>query len=119
MSWLCPEGFESFFKECAVKEMTILMELLLAGFFAVSCITAHGPFPADQRITFGEFFRLPGRLERLRRSRWQWFAMVALVLVLRLQSTLPLMLEATVLLQFLVFLALPVRREAVGGIRSR
>jgi hypothetical protein len=99
--------------------MMMLMELLLAGFFAVSCITAHGPFPTDQRITFAEFFRLPGRWERLRRSRWQWFAMVALVLVLRLQSTMPLVLELTVLLQFLVFLALPTRREALGGARGR
>jgi len=102
-----------------VKDMTILMELLLAGFFAVSCITAHGPFPADQKITFSDLFHLPGRWERLRRSRWQWFAMVALVLVLRLQSTLPLVLEVTILLQFLVFLALPARREVDGGVHSR
>ena len=102
-----------------MKDMTILMELLLAGFFAVSCITAHGPFPPDQKITLSDLFRLPGRWERLRRSRWQWFAMVALVLVLRLQSTLPLILEVTVLLQFLVFLALPVKPEAARGARSR
>ncbi len=102
-----------------MKDMTILMELLLAGFFAVSCITAHGPFPPDQKITLSDLFRLPGRWERLRRSRWQWFAMVALVLVLRLQSTLPLVLEVTILLQFLVFLALPARREVDGGVHSR
>ena len=114
-----PERCEDFSRREAVKEMVILMELLLGGFFAVGCIAAHGPFPAGKRITFGEFFRLPGRWERLRRSRWQWFAMVALVLVLRLQSTLPLILELTVLLQLLVFLALPARREAVAGVRSR
>jgi len=45
--------------------------------------------------------------------------MVALVLVLRLQSTQPLILEVTILLQFLVFLALPARREVDGGVHSR
>jgi hypothetical protein len=52
---------------------------------------------------------MPGRIERLRRSRWQWFSMVALMLVLRLQNELPLVLEGLALLQFLVFLALPNR----------
>ena len=102
-----------------MKDMIILMELLLAGFFAVSCIRAHGPFPSDQRISFADIFRLPGRSERLRRSRWQWFMMVVLILVLRLQAGLPLILEVTALVQFLVFLALPVKPEAVKGAQAR
>jgi hypothetical protein len=50
-------------------------------------------------------------VERLRRSRWQWFATVALLLVMRLQTGVPLVLELTIALQFLVFLALPARAD--------
>ncbi|MBZ5547222.1 MAG: hypothetical protein LAO22_04530 [Acidobacteriia bacterium] len=98
---------------------TILFELLMAGFFAVACIRAHAPFAADHRMTFGEFFRLSDRLERLRRTRWQWFSMVALMLVIRLQQPLPLVLEVMVGLQFLVFLALPVGTDTRSGVRRR
>jgi len=98
---------------------TILFELLMAGFFAVACIRAHGPVPPDRGMTFGEFFRLSDRLERLRRTRWQWFSMVALMLVVRLQEPLPLVLEVMVALQFLVFLALPVEADADGGVKRR
>ena len=80
---------------------TILVELLLAGFFAVACLKAGG------------LFHMPSRLERLRRSRWQWFAMVAFMLVLRLQEQLPLSIEAMAALQLVLFLALPVRAHAV------
>ena len=57
-------------------------------------------------------FRFPDRLDRLRRSRWQWFSIVALMLVLRLQDQLPLVLEIMVAVEFAVFLALPVRSHA-------
>ena len=90
----------------------MLAELLLAGFFAIACIRAHGPVAAGERLTFGEFFRFPDRLDRLKRSRWQWFSMVALMLVLRLQQQLPLVLEILVAVEFAVFLALPGRSEA-------
>lgn len=90
----------------------MLAELLLAGFFAIACIRAHGPVAAGEKLTFGEFFRFPDRLDRLKRSRWQWFSMVALMLVLRLQQQLPLVLEILVAVEFAVFLALPGRREA-------
>jgi hypothetical protein len=49
------------------------------------------------------------RLERLRRSRWQWFSMVVLMLLLRLQHMLPAKVELVVALQFLIFLVLPIR----------
>ena len=62
---------------------------------------------ADSKVKFGSMFRLPGRIERLRRSRWQWFSMVLLLLVARLQNQLPLMLELVVAVEFIVFLALP------------
>ena len=92
---------------------TILIELLLAGFFAVACLKARVPATQDLPVAFGDFFRLPSRLERLRRSRWQWFAMVAFMLVLRLQEQLPLSIELMVAFLLVLFLALPVRANAV------
>ena len=47
---------------------TALLELLLAGFFAVGCIRARGPLQ-DGKAHFADFFRLTNRIERLRRSR--------------------------------------------------
>src|SRR5713226_6278057 len=49
-----------------------LLELLLAGFFAVACIRAGGMLSLERKRTLSDFFRLSNRLERLRRSRWQW-----------------------------------------------
>ena len=57
---------------------------------------------APQRL-----FMLTDRLERLKRSRWQWFAMVLLLFVMRKQIGTPLLAEFTALAQFIVFLALP------------
>ena len=88
---------------------TILVELILAGFFAVACIRTMVPATTDERLGFVDLVRLPKRMERLRRSRWQWFSMVALLLVLRLQTGTPLILELTVALQFIAFMALPTR----------
>lgn len=90
-----------------MNERTVLLELLLAGFFAVACIKSWGPAAPAGKINFGDLLRFPDRLERLRRSRWQWFSMVLLILVLRLENQLPLVLEITVLLEFLTFTALP------------
>lgn len=90
----------------------LLVELIFAGFFAVACIRASAPAVSDVALTFGDFFRLPGRRERLRRSRWQWVAAVLLLLAVRLQQGMPVVLEVTVILQFLVFLALPTRATA-------
>jgi hypothetical protein len=98
---------------------TVLFEVLMAGFFAVACIRAHGPVDPSHRLTFGEFFRLSDRIERLRRTRWQWCAMVGLLLVIRLQQPVPLALELMVVAQFALFLALPVRMEAKCGARCR
>ena len=92
---------------------TLLIELLLAGFFAVACLRARVPAVREVPQKFSDFFRMPSRLERLRRSRWQWFAMVGFMLVLRLQEQLPLTIELMVLFEFALFLALPVRANAV------
>jgi hypothetical protein len=102
-----------------VSREILLVQVLISSFFAIGFLRAHGPFNLDQRISVGGIFRLPGRLERLRRSRWQWFSMVLLMLIVRLQFGLPLVVELTVVFQFLVFLALPVRaEERIGTARK-
>jgi hypothetical protein len=103
-----------------MNERTILLELLLSGFFAVACIRASVPAgPATPATFLTNLLRFPGRIERLRRSRWQWFAMVSLMIVLRLQQQLPLVLELMAALQFLLFLALPTRTTGRGGAEGR
>jgi len=94
-----------------MSERTIFLELLLAGFFAVACIRACAPATPKNKFDFGSLLRFPGRVERLRRSRWQWFSMVLLMLVLRVQHELPLTIEFMAVLQFLLVLALPARVE--------
>ena len=97
---------------------TMLVEVILAGFFAVACIRACVPAAPEDKLSFSKLLRFPGRIERLRRSRWQWFSMVALLLVLRLQAGLPLVLEAIVAVEFLIFLALPTRAETTKQTRK-
>ena len=97
-----------------MNEKTMLVELLLAGFFAVACLRAQMPVDRDKKLS--DFFRLTGRLERLRRSRWQWFAMVAFMLVLRLQDQLPAVLELMVVLEFALFMAVP--KAATSDVRT-
>jgi len=97
----------------------LLIELLIAGFFAVGCLRARGPVEPEGVTNFSDFFRLSGRLERLRRSRWQWFSIVLLMLVLRLQDKLPLVLELMVAFLFVLFLALPERQAMTAGARRK
>jgi hypothetical protein len=97
----------------------MLVEAILAGFFAVACIRACVPAAPDDKLRFSNLLRFPGRIERLCRSRWQWFSMVALLLVVRLQAGLPLVLEVIVAVEFLIFLALPTRAETVEETRRR
>jgi hypothetical protein len=94
---------------------TILFELLISGFFAVACIRACVPAAPGGKLGFRDLFRFPGRLERLRRTRWQWFSIVALLLVLRLQAGLPLVLEVIVAAEFAVFVALPVKAKTTDA----
>jgi hypothetical protein len=86
---------------------TVSIEILLAGFFAVACLRAQSPFREDAQVSFSDFFRLSGRIDRLRASRWAWFSLVAFMLVLRLQQQLPLVAELIALIEFTVFVALP------------
>lgn len=100
-----------------MNTQTALLELLLAGFFAVACIKCWSAPAGEVSVGLRHLMRFPTRLERLRRSRWQWFSMVALMLVLRLQHQLPLILESTVLFQFLLFVALPATQLQTGRVR--
>jgi hypothetical protein len=95
-----------------MNERTVLLGLLLSGFFAVACFRAS--MSAGPATRWMNLLRFPGRIERLRRSRWQWFAMVSLMIVLRLQQQLPPVLETMAAFQFLLFLALPTRSAAAG-----
>jgi len=98
---------------------TLLLELILGGFFATACIRCAVPSTREGRVHLMDLVRLPRRLERLRRSRWQWFSMVALLLVVRLQIGAPVVLEWMVALMFVVFIALPSRSQTPAAIRSR
>ena len=99
-------------------QQTLLVELILGGFFAVACMRTSIPVAPDGKLHFGDLLRLPGRIERLRRSRWQWFSMVAFVLVIRMQKGMPLVLEVTVALMFVLFLAMPTRAVVKAGVRG-
>jgi hypothetical protein len=101
----------------SMTERDILAEMILAGFFAVACIRACVRATPGGRLRFSDLLRLPGRMERLSRSRWQWFSMVALLLVIRLQVGLPFVLEIIVAFQFLLFLALPNKVKTPGPMR--
>lgn len=92
--------------------IAILSAAILA---AVACV----PSNPNGKLHFSDLLRFPGRPERLQRTRWQWFSMVALLLVVRLQAGLPLPLEIIVAVEFVIFLALPTRAETTGGEKSR
>lgn len=91
-----------------------LVEILLSGFFAVACLRARAESPSLAGLAPGRLFALTGRFERLRRSRWQWFAMVLLLIVMRKEIGAPLIAELTVAAQFIVFVSMPSAKQAVG-----
>jgi hypothetical protein len=90
-----------------VNTQALLLELLIAGFFAVACFRARAEEPAFAGLTPQRIFMLTDRLERLRRTRWQWCAMVIVLVFARMQHGAPIVAEFTALAQFLIFLALP------------
>ena len=98
---------------------TGLLELLLSGFFAVACLKCWTSVASGGKADLAGLLRFPDRLERLRRSRWQWCAMVLLMLVLRLQNELPLILEIAAACQFLLFTALPAFSPSDSGTRRQ
>ncbi|MFZ0661408.1 MAG: hypothetical protein WAM66_01845 [Acidobacteriaceae bacterium] len=94
----------------------LLLELLVSGFFAIACFKARAAAdPGQIALRPRDFLRLTDRVERLSRSRWQWFSMVGIIILIRLQAGVPLVVELTAALQFVVFLALPVARQTKSG----
>ena len=104
--------------EVRVNTQALLAEILLSGFFAIACFQARAESPSLHGLAPGRLFALTGRLERLRRSRWQWFCMVLVLALMRVQIGSPLVAELTVTAQFIVFLALPSAKHPVGVRRS-
>lgn len=102
----------------------LLLELLVSGFFAVACFKARKIDIGKTALAPRDMLRLTDRLERLRLSRWQWFSMVLLLVIVRLQTGVPMVVELTAALQFIVFLALPTMKPEqvkppVGGRSER
>lgn len=95
------------------------IELLISGFFAVACFRARALTPDMSGITPRALFGLADRLERLRRSRWQWFSIVLLLVVVRTQRGAPLVAEFTALALFLLFLALPTLKISAKEVLHR
>uniref|UniRef100_A0A7V5CS19 Uncharacterized protein n=1 Tax=Acidobacterium capsulatum TaxID=33075 RepID=A0A7V5CS19_9BACT len=102
-----------------MKDQALFLELLVSGFFAVACFKARAGEIRDIAQRPRDLFRLTDRVERLSRSRWQWFAMVGILILVRLQTGVPLVVELTAALQFILFLALPVAKEQKSAIRAR
>ena len=91
------------------------VELLLSGFFAVACLKARAHTTPDKALSPRDLFALASRLERLRRSRWQWFSMVLLIVLVRLQHNGPIVAEMTGLAMFVVFIAIPTAKSSLVG----
>lgn len=102
-----------------MSAQALMIEFLIAGFFAVACFRARAmETPTMASIAPRALFGLTGRLERLRRSRWQWFCMVMLLIVVRMQVGTPMVAEMTAVAEFILFLALPTAQRARGVVRA-
>jgi hypothetical protein len=93
----------------------VLVELLLAGFFAVACFRARAAETGLGLAAPHRLLTLTDRLERLRRSRWQWFSMVLVLVVVRMQRGAPITAEMTALAELILFLALPTQTTSPGA----
>ena len=102
-----------------MSTQALLVEILLSGFFAVACFKARSEDGVDIRVAPRALFVLTDRMERLRRSRWQWCSMVLLLVVVRLQQGQPIVAELTALAQFALFLALPSGKPMRQVVRAR
>jgi uncharacterized membrane protein YhaH (DUF805 family) len=96
-----------------VSTQALLVEALLSGFFAIACFRARSEVPSVAGLAPQRLLMLTDRLERLRRSRWQWFSMVLVLFVVRMQLHAPFVAEVTVLALLIVFLALPSQKKTV------
>jgi hypothetical protein len=102
-----------------LSKQALLLELLLSGFFAVACFRARATAFDSLKVTSGGLFVLTDRLERLRRTRWQWASMVLLLVVVRMEWGVPMVAELTVLAQFILFLALPAQKAPLQAMGRR
>lgn len=103
-----------------MSAQAFFIELLLSGFFAVACLKARAGATTEIALSPRALFALASRLERLRRSRWQWFSMVLLLVLVRMQQGAPVVAELTGLAMFILFLAMPSAKASslAGGVRS-
>ncbi|HUY82624.1 MAG TPA: hypothetical protein VMU92_12940 [Acidobacteriaceae bacterium] len=95
-----------------MNEKALFLELLISGFFAVACFKARAEGPGEIALRPRDLLRLTDRVERMSRSRWQWFAMAGILVLVRLQTGVPMVVELTALMQLIVFLALPVAKQS-------
>lgn len=102
-----------------MNTQALLIEILLAGFFAVACFKARYDPSMDLRVAPRALFLLTSRIERLRRSRWQWCSMILLLVLVRMQQGTPLIAELTALAQFVLFLALPTAKPATRALHAQ
>ena len=101
-----------------MESNSLLLELLISGFFAIACFRTRAVSAGNNAISPRNLLRLTSRLERLRKTRWQWFAMVLVLVLVRLQSGLPLVVELTAALQFVIFLALPAQKQSRSAMKE-
>lgn len=87
----------------------LLVELLLSGFFAIACFKARSSNARELKLL--DLLFLTDRIHRLRRTRWQWCAMVLLLVLVRLQMQTPIVAELTAVAQFVLFLVLPTGKQ--------
>jgi hypothetical protein len=91
-----------------MSTQALLMEMLISGFFAIACFRARAGEFDLHGLTPRAVFGLIDRIERLRRTRWQWCTIVLLLVIVRTQKGTPFLAELTALVLFVLFLALPV-----------
>jgi hypothetical protein len=102
-----------------MESNALLLELLISGFFAIACFRTRAVSAGSNTISPRNLLRLTSRLERLRKTRWQWFAMVLVLVLVRLQSGLPLVVELTAALQLVIFLALPAQKQSQATAKEK
>jgi hypothetical protein len=94
-----------------MNEEALFLELLISGFFAIACFKARAVERGQIALRPRNLLQLTDRVERMSRSRWQWFAMAGVLVLVRLQTGVPMVVELTALMQLVVFLALPVAKQ--------
>lgn len=94
-----------------MNEKALFLELLISGFFAIACFKARESESGEIALRPRDLLRLTDRVERMSRSRWQWFAMAGILILVRLQTGVPMVVELTAFMQLIVFLALPVAKQ--------